>query len=163
MLCGARHKEKCFPLKIFYKESVIRGWKIRCKVLVHILSGFSHHTWVKTIKRVWIAEHYQVFRGKIICYIECCTFCLENCHLQQFNSIPISVMSLFFSWVSSLAIIISTALRISRTRSSLALRTASTFRSYNKSHINPKHCSNALILKTDIKMHVLHLFLLFFS
>lgn len=41
--------------------------------------------------------------------------------------LPISVMSLFFSWLSRRAIIISTALRISLTRSSFAPLTASTF------------------------------------
>jgi hypothetical protein len=52
---------------------------------------------------------------------------------------PISVMSLFFSCVSNRAIIISTAFLISRTRSSLAFLTASTFLSYK---INSKENAN---------------------
>ncbi len=87
-------------------------------------------------------------RGLLSC--GCINFTLDQykrkCEIawkpSELKHVPMSVMSLFLSWLSSRAIIISTAFRISLTLSSFAPRTASTFFSWKTQRYSSQNFQN---------------------
>lgn len=87
------------------------------------------------INKILLLKHDTTCHAKSLYWAPLANVMLTLKHIQHVTtagltqSIPVNVCSLLLSWDSNLAIISSTALRISRTRSSLAFLTLSILRS----------------------------------